>query len=65
MLILLNAHHEKMDFTLPGPDDGPRWQVMFDTNMPSTNGDRNAGGGEIFELQPRSLVLLRQPQETL
>ena len=62
-LILLNAHHEAIDFVLPGADWGRRWRVIFDT----ANGrfDRRAGIAEfeatkIVTASDRSLILLQQ-----
>ncbi len=65
MLVLLNAHHEMRTFKLPGPADGPRWDVMLDSNTPLMRAERSAAGEEIFEIQPRSLILLRWPKEAL
>ena len=64
MLVLINGHHEVMEFKLPGPTL-PRWQVLLDTNTPASVGERSAAGEEIFELQPRTLVLLSRPKEEL
>jgi isoamylase len=64
MLVLINGHHETMPFKLPGPAE-PRWHVMVDTNTPGTYDERSAAGEEIFELQPRTLVLLRRRKEEL
>ncbi|MDH2424234.1 glycogen debranching protein GlgX [Sphaerisporangium sp. TRM90804] len=30
-LLLFNAHHENVSFTLPGPEFGPGWRVVLDT----------------------------------
>src|SRR3712207_7095149 len=39
----------------------PRWEVVLDTNTPFQEEGRSAAPGEIFELHPRTLVLLCQP----
>ena len=65
ILVLLNGHHEVMPFKLPGEVTAPRWQVVFDSNTPVITTDRSAAGEEIFELQPRSVAVLRQPKELL
>jgi isoamylase len=65
LLLLINGHDETQEFTLPGSKDGPRWEVLLDTNLPGTEDERTAKPGEVFELQPRTLVLLRQPKEEL
>ena len=64
LLVLINGHHETMAFRLPGPVD-PRWYVMVDTNTPDILDERSAAGEEVFELQPRTLVLLRRRKEEL
>jgi isoamylase len=64
LLVLINGHHEVMAFKLPGPAL-PRWEVLLDTNIPDSVDGRSAEGEEIFELQPRTLVLLRRPKEEL
>ena len=33
-LILFNAHHEKLDFTIPGEHFGSEWTIVFDTSAP-------------------------------
>ena len=65
LLILINGHHEVIPFKLPGPATGPRWHVAIDTNTPRSLGERSAAGEEVFELQPRTLVLLQRRKEEL
>jgi glycogen operon protein len=65
LLLLVNGHDEELCFKLPGPATSPRWQVLLDTNMAEVEADRSAAPGEVFELHPRTLVLLRQPKEDL
>ena len=59
-LLLLNAYHEDIAFTLPPRRFGPRWQVELSTAHPrapatllTARGSAHVGG--------RSLLLLRQP----
>jgi isoamylase len=33
MLIMFNAYHEPLPFTLPGPEFGESWEVFVDTAM--------------------------------
>jgi glycogen operon protein len=61
LLLLINGHWEEIDFTLPGKGSLPgHWEVMVDTNLPLDRTPRSVDNGEVFELEPRSLVLLRQ-----
>ncbi len=64
-LILFNAHHEEIAFTLPNHAEGVRWLVVVDT----THGDGLArggafSGGSVYPLKGRSLALLQQQKAT-
>jgi hypothetical protein len=48
--LLLNAHHEPIEFTLPGAG----WQLMLSTAEAAMN-------GETYPLQARSLALFARP----
>jgi glycogen operon protein len=64
LLILLNAHHERVAFTLPAHRRKVRWQVVFDTHEPRVDPKkyRLMRGGEVYDLRERSLALLRLPR---
>jgi isoamylase len=57
-LILLNAHHEPVDFRLPPDVRRKRWFYAFDTARPEleTGKERVTGGG--VTLQSRCLIVL-------
>jgi glycogen operon protein len=59
-LILFNAHHEDIEFTLPPARFGAEWCCELRTDDPGCDGDERfqAGGG--FHVVSRSLVLLRR-----
>jgi isoamylase len=60
-LVLLNAHHEDVGFTLPAFSSGARWSVWMDTSRES--GLRSAGchdSGTAYPLQARSMVVLME-----
>ncbi len=57
LLLLLNAHHEALPFTLPVTASGHKWELMFDTADPSATVKAYAGK-EVYPLQGRSLALL-------
>ncbi|GAB4450797.1 MAG: glycogen debranching protein GlgX [Chloroflexi bacterium OHK40] len=59
LLILFNAGHETLPFILPDWPDDPVWEVLVDTADPCGNGSR-APTSEVFQLQPRSLVVLAE-----
>jgi glycogen operon protein len=57
VLVLINAHHEPIVFTLPGSEWSVNWEVVAYT------GDDSAGArvDRAFELIGRSLAVLRRP----
>ena len=58
LLVLLNAHHEPMTFTLPAVEWGADWELVVDTG-----GDALPQGqdkvGATLELKARSTAVLR------
>ncbi|HET7100845.1 MAG TPA: glycogen debranching enzyme GlgX, partial [Terriglobia bacterium] len=61
LLIILNSHHEPVDFTLPA-DQGvqPEWELLLDTR--EATGNRKPPplpGGKPFQVESRSLAMLR------
>ena len=65
LLILLNAYHEAIPFTLPAHRRKVRWEVVMDTNdaQISKTAHQYMRGGDSYDLKPRSLVLLRLPKQ--
>ncbi len=63
LLILLNAHHEAVPFTLPAHRRKVRWRVVLDTYEPNLDQKkpRFMRGGENYDLKDRSLAVLRLP----
>ena len=61
MLLLLNAHHEPVPFTLPGSEADPDWKLLIDTADPNNNESPAFRPGQEYPLQGRSLALLMQP----
>lgn len=59
-LILLNPHHEPIQFYLPCAFPGEAWQTCVDTACPDRDEQAVYCGGEPYELAPRSTVLLRE-----
>ena len=56
-LILLNAHHESITFTLPETRDGQIWERVLDTSA-GDDTPLSLRGGEDLDLGDRSLVVL-------
>ena len=58
VLVMCNAHHEAVDFTLPPMVDQP-WQLLIDTAEGTADPrGRKDGGSETRSAQARSLVVL-------
>ncbi len=61
MLLLLNAHHEPLEFTLPATRPGCRWERLVET----VEGDTDSlvlQGGQKCSLEARSLTLWCAPE---
>ena len=65
LLLLFNAHHEPIPFTLPATKVEHRWERVFDTAGPA-GAAPPMGAGELYPLQGRSLAVLhiRTAEET-
>ena len=57
MLLVLNAYHDLVQFTLP--EDGPtaQWQLLIDTNIPEEKGLPMFKPGAVYGVTGRSLLL--------
>ena len=59
MLLLFNAHHEPVEFSLPAFETDKRWAVVFDTDRPDLKeGDQTLTPPQAITLAGRSFVLL-------
>jgi glycogen operon protein len=61
VLLLLNAHDETIDFTLPGREE-ERWEAVLDTSSDAADGNAYATA-TTYPLQARSLALLVKPNK--
>jgi glycogen operon protein len=61
LLILLNAHHTELAFTLPAHKRGVRWDPLIDTAASHKHPRKVSPlkGGEQYEVAPRSVAVLR------
>ncbi len=60
LLLLLNAGHEDVSFTLPGQPDEAPWETLLDTNRPDGHDLPRLAPRQVYRLHTRSLALLRQ-----
>jgi isoamylase len=62
-LIMLNCHHEPIQFYLPKPPGADRWEAVIDTNNPALDVDTHfSEPGTAVELVPLSLIVCREPK---
>ncbi|MDT3706132.1 MAG: glycogen debranching protein GlgX [Thiobacillus sp.] len=57
--LIFNAHHEALDFTLPGKPWGRRWRLLLDTARGWIDDGPPLSGGTRLQAAPRSVVLLQ------
>jgi isoamylase len=57
ILLLLNAHHDVVDFILPNMPEGDGWHCLLDTNTPLEIHDRPHGFGEVYQVTGNSFLL--------
>ena len=59
-LILLNAYHEPIPFTMPASPQDAKWEVVIDTGIADVaSGRETIGSGEQAEVAARCLMLLK------
>jgi glycogen operon protein len=56
-IVLMNAFHESIPFSLPPDEMGRRWEVVFDTARDEADGERHEAGST-YPLEPRSVVVM-------
>lgn len=59
LLLLLNAHHEPLEFTLPVTREEHVWETLLDTAQDELPERQRYHGNDAYSLESRSLVLLR------
>jgi glycogen operon protein len=57
MLLVLNSHHDLVEFTLPGQPGGQAWRLLIDTNVPDNDSEHEFAIGERYGVTGRSLLL--------
>jgi glycogen operon protein len=57
LLMLLNAHHDNVAFSLPDCPGGRQWSRVFDTGQPDAENEYLAGINDTYEMTARSLIL--------
>jgi len=63
ILIVINGHHEAVDFTLPECAGAGQWSLLIDTNTPEITEVTGLAVGESFTVIERSLlVFVMEPE---
>jgi glycogen operon protein len=55
--MVLNAHHDLVQFKLPACPGGEHWELVLDTNMPDSEQSPRFESGNSYGMTGRSLVL--------
>jgi isoamylase len=63
LLLLFNAYHEEIAFTVPGAEGGPLWQPVLDSARAGGTPPEPLKPGAQYRLQGRSLAVLCQDGE--
>ncbi|MGH8418210.1 MAG: glycogen debranching protein GlgX [Pseudomonas sp.] len=63
MLLIVNSHHEGVNFTLPEVPEGVNWISLIDTNQPEIRGKEHFEFGTEYTVTPRSLLLFELHKE--
>ena len=59
-IMIFNAHDGSIDFTLPAPEYGAKWEVVLDTATPQQAEPAPAEAAETLTVEARSLAVLRK-----
>ncbi|WP_282372554.1 glycogen debranching protein GlgX [Pseudomonas sp. PS02290] len=57
LLLVVNSHHDGVNFTLPEVPEGLNWTSLIDTNQPEIDGKDQFDFGSEYTVTPRSLLL--------
>jgi len=60
-LLLFNAHHEPLDFTLPPASFGDAWDVVIDTTTEVGERQARFTAGSVTKVEGRSIAVLSRP----
>jgi glycogen operon protein len=59
LLMILNAHHDLVNFTLPGHAGDERWHLLIDTNVEGKLAKTAFAKDDVYGVTARSLLLFR------
>ena len=64
ILIIFNAYHDLVEFTLPGSTDAAHWLLLIDTNQPVDLIKSAFEPGDVYQVTGRSLLMFSMEAET-
>jgi len=59
LLLVLNAHHDVVNFTLPGHAGDERWRLLIDTNVEDKLAKTAFAKDDVYSVTARSLLLFQ------
>jgi len=65
LLMVLNAYHDVVEFTMPETVGGWHWQLLIDTNLAEDAELRSFATGEAYGVGGRSLLLFALESEAV
>jgi glycogen operon protein len=57
LLLVLNSHHDLVEFALPVPAGGSAWSLLLDTNRPDDDQGNSFPAGNRYSVTGRSVLL--------
>ena len=63
VLIVLNSHHDLVQFALPEYALCAGWRLLFDTNIPEDEGGEDFATGAVYDITGRSVVAFQLKPE--
>ncbi len=63
VLLILNAYHDLVSFTLPECPGGNGWRLLLDTNIPDAAAEEDFSCGAQYEVTGRSVLALQMVAE--
>ena len=66
LLVIFNAYHDVVNFTLPGEAADARWALLIDTNLPLGLAEHkvNFATGDVYEVTGRSVLVFQLEGES-
>ena len=58
MLVVVNGHHDLVEFTLPTFEGGTEWMLELDTNIPESPHEYRGKAQDKYGMTGRSMMLL-------